>query len=173
MSEKKAIGYFRVGNAEQLADDKPAWIYIRKGSILDPEAFDKQRIEFRELCEKQGYRILGETVTIGKGDVSMDAIRNIIESDQGVKHILSPSVACLSRNALEAVAVFDYITKQGVEFKAPDHSEMPLMLGTPFRQIGEAVNFDFSRLVGSGYDEDGETDWDEDEEPDESPHIQM
>ena len=173
MSEKKIAVYARVGNASQLSDDKPAWIYIRKGSIPDPETFDEQRIRFREECEKQGYRILGETVAVGKGDVSMDAIHNIIECNKGVKHILSPSVACLSRKALEAVAIFDYITKQGVEFKAADYSDMPLIPGTPFRQIAEAVNFDFSKLVGSGYDEDGETDWDEDEEPDESPHIQM
>ena len=94
MSEKKIAVYARVGNAEKLSDDKPAWIYIRKGSIPDPESFDRQRIAFREQCEKQGYRILGETVAVGKGDVSMGALQNIILSENAVKHILSPSISC-------------------------------------------------------------------------------
>lgn len=169
MSEKKIAAYFRVGNAEQLSDDKPAWIYIRRGSIPDPESFDEQRIKFREECEKQGYRILGETVTVGKGDVSMDAIQNILLSENAVKHILSPSISCLSREPLEAIAVFDYITKQGVEFKAADQGDQALQPDSMLRKLGEAVGYDLGKLTG--YDETEK--WDEDEEPDESPHIQM
>lgn len=169
MSEKKVYGYARVGNAEQISDDKPAWIYIRRGSIPDPESFDKQRINFREECEKQGYRILGETVAVGKGDVSMDAIQNIILSENAVKTILSPSVSCLSREPLEAVAVFDYITQQGVEFKAADQGEQALQPNSMLRKLGEAIGYDFGAFTG--YDEVEDTD--EDEEPDENPHIQM
>ncbi len=169
MSEKKIYGYARVGNAEQLSDDKPAWIYIRKGSISDPESFDRQRIAFRDECEKQGYRILGETVAVGKGDVSMGAIQNIILSENAVKHILSPSISCLSREPLEALAVFDYITKQGVEFKAADQGEQALQPNSMLRKLGEVIGYDFGALAG--YDETEDTD--EDEEPDESPHIQM
>ena len=169
MSDKKAFAYFRVGNAEQLSGDKPAWIYIRRGSIPDPESFDRQRIAFREQCEKQGYRVLGETIAVGKGDVSMGAIQNIILSENAVKHILSPSISCLSREPLEALAVFDYITKQGVEFKAADQGEQALQPNSMLRKLGEAIGYDFGAFAG--YDESEETD--EDEEPDESPHIQM
>lgn len=169
MSEKKIYGYARVGNVEQISDDKPAWIYIRKSQIPDPETFDKQRIQFREECEKQGYRILGETVAVGKGDVSMDAIQNIIISENAVRHILSPSISCLSREPLEALAVFEYITKQGVEFKAADQGEQALQPNSMLRKLGEAIGYDFGLLAG--YDEPEDTD--EDEEPDESPHIQM
>ena len=169
MSEKKIAVYARVGNAEQLSNDKPAWIYIRRDSIPDPESFDKQRIQFREECKKHGYRILGETVAVGKGDVSMGAIQNIILSENAVKHILSPSISCLSREPLEALAVFDYITKQGVEFKAADQGEQALQPNSMLRKLGEAIGYDFG--ASAGYDETEETD--EDEEPDESPRIQM
>ena len=169
MSEKKVYGYVRVGNAEQLSDDKPAWIYIRKSQIPDPETFDEQRIKLREQCEKQGYRIMGETVAVGKGDVSMGAIQNIILSENAVKTILSPSVSCLSREPMEAVAVFDYITKQGVEFKAADQGEQALQPNFMLRKLGEVIGYDFSAFAR--YDETEEKD--EDEEPDESSHIQM
>lgn len=106
---------------------------------------------------------------IGKGDVSMDAIQNIILSENAVKTILSPSISYLSREPLEAIAVFDYLTKQGVEFKAADQGEQALQPNSMLRKLGEAIGYDFSAFAG--YDET--EDYDEDEEPDESPHIQM
>lgn len=106
----------KISHAEQLSDDKPAWIYIRKGSISDPESFDKQRVQFREECEKQGYRILGETVAVGKGDVSISHGNNMRWSYTN---------AMKSGNFLGTVATYGYtLINRGTEIINEDEAKV-------------------------------------------------
>lgn len=174
MDKNKAVVYLRVATPEQIdhaGAEKNAWLFFRKSVVTDEQSFQEQQESLREKCKRDGYHVMGETTLFGDSRFSRMVIDGIAGND--IRYIISPSAAMLTRKHSEALEIFDMLSQKGIQFISPE-TEILLKNESPVRGILETTAFDFSAF-GGGYDENGETEWDyeEDEEPDEAPQFRM
>lgn len=164
MSEKKIYGYARVGNAEQLSEttDNRVFLYCRQ-SYDNSHFMNQQQEQLLRHCSDKGYQAVGSTAVIASAKDEKENMLRLAErlKAEGIKtmHISDPSRISLDPNDfIEIVSAFH---KNGVTIEYQDGDGNTRNLLEVLEQLRTA-NLNLA-----------EPEHGEDEEPDDSPRIQM
>lgn len=91
MNNPKAAVYFRFASVEALDESniesgyRNAWLFDRRNNAGDELSRAAQMKAFREKCEAGGYTIIGETVVVGDGKMTLPVIQNILSQEKDIK----------------------------------------------------------------------------------------
>lgn len=164
MSEKKVYGYARVGNAEQISEptDNKAFLYCRQ-SYDNSHFMNQQQEQLLRSCADKGYRAEGSIAVVAS---AKDEKENMLRLAQrlkadGIKTMLISDPSRISLDPQDFIEIVSAFHKNGVTIEYQDGDGNTRNLLEVLEQLRTA-NLD---LV--------EPECDEDEAPDESPHIQM
>ncbi|MBO5187370.1 MAG: recombinase family protein [Prevotella sp.] len=164
MSERKIAVYARVGNAEQLGEttDNRVFLYCRQ-SYDDSHFMNQQQEHLLRHCADKGYQAAGSTAVVAS---AKDEKENMLRLAQrlksgGIKTMLISDPSRISLDPQDFIEIVSAFHKNGVTIEYRDGDGNTRNLLEVLEQLRTA-NLD---LV--------EPECDEDEAPDESPHIQM
>ena len=164
MSEKKVYGYARVGNAEQISEatDNKAFLYCRL-SYDNSHFMNQQQEQLLRHCADKGYQAAGSIAVVAS---AKDEKENMLRLAQrlkadGIKTMLISDPSRISLDPQDFIEIVSAFHKNGVTIEYRDGDGNTRNLLEVLEQLRTA-NLD---LV--------EPECDEDEAPDESPHIQM
>lgn len=164
MSERKIAVYARVGNAEQLGEttDNRVFLYCRQ-SYDDSHFMNQQQEHLLRHCADKGYQAAGSTAVVAS---AKDEKENMLRLAQrlksgGIKTMLISDPSRISLDPQDFIEIVSAFHKNGVTIEYRDGDGNTRNLLEVLEQFRTA-NLD---LV--------EPECDEDEAPDESPHIQM
>ena len=164
MSDKKAFAYFRVGNAERLGEtaDNRVFLYCRQ-SYDDSHFMNQQQEQLLRHCADKGYQAAGSTAVVASAKEEKENMLRLAErlKADGIKTMLisDPSrISLVPNDFIEIVSAFH---KNGVTIEYQDGDGNTRNLLEVLEQLRTA-NLNLA-----------EPECGEDEEPDESPRIQM
>lgn len=164
MSDKKAFAYFRVGNAEQLgeATDNRVFLYCRQ-SYDDSHFMNRQQEHLLRHCSDKGYRAEGSIAVVASAKDEKENMLRLAERLKavGIKTMLISDLSRISLDPQDFIEIVSAFHKNGVtiEYQDGDGNTQNLL------EVLEQLRTANLNLAEPGCDED--------EEPDESPHIQM
>ena len=164
MSEKKVYGYARVGNAEQISEatDNKAFLYCRL-SYDNSHFMNQQQEQLLRHCSDKGYRAEGSMAVVAS---AKDEKENMLRLAQrlkaaAIKTMLISDPSRISLDPQDFIEIVSAFHKNGVTIEYRDGDGNIRNLLEVLEQLRTA-NLNLA-----------EPECDEDEEPDESPHIQM
>ena len=164
MSEKKVYGYARVGNAEQISEatDNKAFLYCRL-SYDNSHFMNQQQEQLFRHCSDKGYRAEGSMAVVAS---AKDEKENMLRLAQrlkaaAIKTMLISDPSRISLDPNDFIEIVSAFHKNGVTIEYQDGDGNTRNLLEVLEQFRTA-NLNLA-----------EPECDEDEEPDESPHIQM
>ena len=164
MSEKKIAVYVRVGNAEQLGEttDNRVFLYCRQ-SYDDSHLMNQQQERLLRHCADKGYQAAGSTAVVASAKDEKENMLRLAErlKSDGIKTMLISDPSRISLDPNEFIEIVSTFSKNGVTIEYQDGDGNTRNLLEVLEQLRTA-NLDLA-----------EPECDEDEEPDESPHIQM
>ena len=164
MSDKKAFAYFRVGNAEQLGEttDNRVFLYCRQ-SYDDSHLMNHQQEQLLRHCADKGYQAAGSTADVASAKDEKENMLRLAErlKSDGIKTMLISDPSRISLDPQDFIEIVSAFHKNGVTIEYQDGDGNTRNLLEVLEQL-QTANLD---LV--------EPECDEDEAPDESPHIQM
>lgn len=164
MSEKKVYGYARVGNAEQLgeATDNRVFLYCRQ-SYDDSHFMNQQQEQLLRHCSDKGYRAEGSIAVVASAKDEKENMLRLAErlKADGIKMMLISDPSRISLDPQDFIEIVSAFHKNGVTIEYQDGDGDTRNLLEVLEQLRTA-SLDLA-----------EPECDEDEEPDESPHIQM
>ena len=164
MSEKKIAVYVRVGNAEQLGEttDNRVFLYCRQ-SYDDSHLMNQQQEHLLRHCADKGYQAAGSTAVVASAKDEKENMLRLAErlKSDGIKTMLISDPSRISLDPNEFIEIVSTFSKNGVTIEYQDGDGNTRNLLEVLEQLRTA-NLDLA-----------EPECDEDEEPDESPHIQM
>ena len=164
MSEKKAYGYARVGNAEQISEttDNKAFLYCRL-SYDNSHFMNQQQEQLLRHCSDKGYRAEGSMAVVASAKDEKENMLRLAErlKADGIKTMLISDPSRISLEPHDFVEIVSAFHKNGITIEYQDSDGKTRNLSEVLEQLRTAT-FDLA-----------EPECDEDEEPDESPHIQM
>ena len=164
MSDKKAFAYFRVGNAEQLgeATDNRVFLYCRQ-SYDDSHFMNRQQEHLLRHCAEKGYQAAGSTAVVASAKDEKENMLRLAErlKADGIKIMLISDPSRISLDPNDFIEIVSAFHKNGVtiEYQDGDGNTRNLL------EVLEQLRTASLNLM--------DTECDEDEEPDESPRIQM
>ena len=164
MSEKKVYGYARVGNAEQISEptDNKAFLYCRL-SYDNSHFMNQQKEQLLRHCSDKGYRAEGSMAVVAS---AKDEKENMLRLAQrlkadAIKTMLISDPSRISLDPNDFIEIVSAFHKNGVTIEYRDGDGNTRNLLEVLEQLRTA-NLNLA-----------EPECDEDEEPDESPHIRM
>ena len=164
MSERKIAVYARVGNAEQLGEttDNRVFLYCRQ-SYDDSHFMNQQQEHLLRHCADKGYQAAGSTAVVAS---AKDEKENMLRLAQrlksgGIKTMLISDPSRMSLDPNDFIEIVSAFHKNGVTIEYQDGDGNTRNLLEVLEQFRTA-NLNLA-----------EPEHDEDEEQDESPHIQM
>ena len=164
MNDKKAFAYFRVGNAEQLGEttDNRVFLYCRQ-SYDDSHFMNQQQEQLLCHCSEKGYKAAGSTAVVATAQDEKENMLRLAErlNADGIKTMLISDPSRVSLDPNDFIEIVSAFHKNGITIEYQDGDGNTRNLLEVLEQLRTA-NLD---LV--------EPECDEDEAPDESPHIQM
>lgn len=164
MSEKKIAVYVRVGNAEQLGEttDNRVFLYCRQ-SYDDSHLMNQQQEHLLRHCADKGYQAAGSTAVVASAKDEKENMLRLAErlKSDGIKTMLISDPSRISLDPNEFIEIVSTFSKNGVTIEYQDGDGNTRNLLEVLEQLRTA-NLDLA-----------EPECDEDEEPDESLHIQM
>ena len=164
MSERKIAVYARVGNAEQLGEttDNRVFLYCRQ-SYDDSHFMNQQQEHLLRHCADKGYQAAGSTAVVASAKDEKENMLRLAErlKSDGIKTMLISDPSRISLDPQDFIEIVSAFHKNGVTIEYRDGDGNTRNLLEVLEQLRTA-NLD---LV--------EPECDEDEAPDESPHIQM
>ena len=164
MSDKKAFAYFRVGNAEQLgeATDNRVFLYCRQ-SYDDSHFMNQQQEHLLRHCAEKGYQAEGSTAVVASAKDEKENMLRLAErlKADGIKMMLISDPSRISLDPNDFIEIVSAFHKNGITIEYQDSDGKTRNLSEVLEQLRTAT-FDLA-----------EPECDEDEESDESPHIQM
>lgn len=164
MSEKKVYGYARVGNAEQISEatNNKVFLYCRQ-SYDNSHFMNQQQEQLLRHCADKGYRAEGSMAVVATAKDEKENMLRLAErlKADGIKTMLIRDPSRISLDPKDFVEIVSAFHKNGVtiEYRDSDGNTRNLL------EVMEQL-----RTASIGL---AEPECDEDEEPDESPHIQM
>lgn len=164
MSEKKIYGYARVGNAEQLgeATDNRVFLYCRQ-SYDDSHFMNRQQEHLLRHCAEKGYQAAGSTAVVASAKDEKENMLRLAErlKADGIKTMLISDPSRISLDPNDFIEIVSAFHKNGVTIEYQDGDGNTRNLLEVLEQLRTAnLNLAEPECV-------------EDEEPDESPRIQM
>ena len=164
MSEKKVYGYARVGNAEQISEptDNKAFLYCRL-SYDNSHFMNRQQEQLLRHCADKGYRTEGSIAVVASAKDEKENMLRLAErlKADGIKTMLISDPSRISLDPQDFIEIVSAFRKNGITIEYRDGDGNTRNLLEVLGQLRTA-NLDLA-----------EPECDEDEEPDESPHIQM
>ena len=164
MSDKKTFAYFRVGNAEQLGEttDNRVFLYCRQ-SYDDSHFMNQQQEQLLRHCSDKGYQAAGSTAVIASAKDEKDNMLHLAErlKADGIKTMLISDPSRISLDPNDFIEIVSAFHKNGVTIEYQDGDGNTRNLLEVLEQLRTA-NLNLA-----------EPEHGEDEEPDESPRIQM
>lgn len=164
MSEKKAYGYVRVGNAEQLGEttDNRVFLYCRQ-SYDNSHFMNQQQERLLRHCSDKGYRAEGSMAVVATAKDEKENMLRLAErlKADGIKTMLISDPSRISLDPHDFIEIVSAFHKNGITIEYQDGDGNTRNLTEVLEQLRTA-SLDLA-----------EPEWDEDEETDESPHIQM
>ncbi len=164
MSEKKIAVYARVGNAEQLGEttDKRVFLYCRQ-SYDDSHFMNQQQEHLLRHCADKGYQAAGSTAVVASAKDEKENMLRLAErlKAEGIKTLLISDPSRISLDPQDFIEIVSAFHKNGVTIEYQDGDGNTRKLLEVLEQLRTA-NLNFA-----------EPECGEDEEPDESPRIQM
>ena len=164
MSEKKVYGYARVGNAEQISEptDNKAFLYCRQ-SYDNSHFMNQQQEQLLRHCSDKGYRAEGSIAVVAS---AKDEKENMLRLAQrlkaaAIKTMLISDPSRISLDPQDFIEIVSAFHKNGVTIEYRDGDGNT-------RNLLEVL--DQLRTVAPDH---AEPTCDENEESDESLHIQM
>lgn len=164
MSEKKVYGYARVGNFEQISEttDNKAFLYCRQSND-NSHFMNQQQEQLLRHCADKGYRAEGSMAVVA---TAKDAKENMLRLAErlkagGIKTMLISDPSRISLDPHDFIEIVSAFHKNGVTIEYQDGDGNIRNLLEVLEQL-RTVNLNLA-----------EPECDDDEEPDESPHIQM
>ena len=164
MSEKKVYGYARVGNAEQISEptDNKAFLYCRQ-SYDNSHFMNQQQEQLLRHCSDKGYRAEGSIAVVAS---AKDEKENMLRLAQrlkaaAIKTMLISDPSRISLDPQDFIEIVSAFHKNGVTIEYQDGDGNT-------RNLLEVL--DQLRTVAPDH---AEPTCDENEESDESLHIQM
>lgn len=164
MNDRKAFAYFRVGNAEQLGEttDNRVFLYCRQ-SYDDSHLMNQQQEHLLRHCTDKGYQAAGSTAVVASAKDEKENMLRLAErlKSDGIKTMLISDPSRISLDPNEFIEIVSTFSKNGVtiEYQDGDGNTRNLL------EVLEQLRTANLNLV--------EPECDEDDAPDESPHIQM
>lgn len=164
MSEKKVAVYARVGNAEQISEttDNRVFLYCRQ-SYDNSHFMNQQQESLLRHCADKGYRAEGSMAVVASAKDEKENMLRLAEclKADGIKTMLISDPSRISLDTNDFIEIVSAFHKNGVTIEYQDGDGKTRNLMEVLEQLRTA-NLDLT-----------EPECDEDEEPDESPHIQM
>lgn len=164
MSDKKAFAYFRIGNAEQLgeATDNRVFLYCRQ-SYDDSHFMNQQQEHLLRHCADKGNQAAGSTAVVASAKDEKENMLRLAErlKADGIKMMLISDPSRISLDPNDFIEIVSAFHKNGVTIEYQDGDGNTRNLLEVLEQFRTA-NLNLA-----------EPEHDEDEEQDESPHIQM
>lgn len=164
MKDKKVFAYFRVGNAEQLGKttDNRVFLYCRQ-SYDDSHFMNQQQEHLLRHCADKGYQAAGSTAVVASAKDEKENMLRLAErlKADGIKTMLISDPSRISLDPNDFIEIVSAFHKNGVtiEYQDGDGNTRNLL------EVLEQLRTASLNLM--------DTECDEDEEPDESPRIQM
>ena len=164
MKDKKVFAYFRVGNAEQLgeATDNRVFLYCRQ-SYDDSHFMNRLQEHLLRHCADKGYQAAGSTAVVASAKDEKENMLRLTErlKADGIKTMLISDPSRISLDPNDFIEIVSAFHKNGVtiEYQDGDGNTRNLL------EVLEQLRTASLNLM--------DTECDEDEEPDESPRIQM
>ena len=164
MSEKKVYGYARVGNAEQISEarDNKAFLYCRL-SYDNSHFMNQQQEQLLRHCADKGYRAEGSMAVVSTAKDEKENMLRLAErlKAEGIKTMLISDPSRISLDPNDFIEIVSAFHKNGVTIEYQDGDGNTRNLLEELEQFRTAnLNFAEPECI-------------EDEEPDESPRIQM
>ena len=164
MRDKKAFAYFRVGNAEQLGEttDNRVFLYCRQ-SYDDSHFMNQQQEHQLRHCTDKGYQAAGSTAVVASAKDEKENMLHLAErlKADGIKTMLISDPSRISLDPNDFIEIVSAFHKNGVTIEYQDGDGNTRNLLEVLEQLRTA-NLNLA-----------EQECGEDEEPDESPRIQM
>ena len=164
MKDKKEFAYFRVGNAEQLGKttDNRVFLYCRQ-SYDDSHLMNQQQEHLLRHCAEKGYQAAGSTAVVASAKDEKENMLRLAErlKADGIKMMLISDPSRISLDPNDFIEIVSAFHKNGITIEYQDGDGNTRNLLEVLEQLRTA-NLDLT-----------EPECDENEEPDESPHIQM
>lgn len=164
MSEKKVYGYARVGNAEQISEttDNRVFLYCRQ-SYDNSHFMNQQQEQLLRHCADKGYQAAGSTAVVASARDEKENMLRLAErlKAEGIKTMLISDPSRISLAPNDFIEIVSAFHKNGVTIEYQDGDGNTRDLLGVLKQL-RTVNLDLA-----------DSEFNEDEEPDESPHIQM
>ena len=164
MSDKKTFAYFRVDNAEQLgeATDNRVFLYCRQ-SYDDSHFMNQQQEHLLRRCAEKGYQAAGSTAVVASAKDEKENMLRLAErlKAEGIKTMLISDPSRISLDPNDFIEIVSAFHKNGVTIEYQDGDGNTRNLLEVLEQLRTA-NLNLAELECG-----------EDEEPDESPRIQM
>ena len=164
MSEKKVYGYARVGNAEQISEarDNKAFLYCRL-SYDNSHFMNQQQEQLLRHCADKGYRAEGSMAVVSTAKDEKENMLRLAErlKAEGIKTMLISDPSRISLDPNDFIEIVSAFHKNGVTIEYQDGDGNTRNLLEVLEQLRTA-NLNLA-----------EPECGEDEEPDESPRIQM
>ena len=164
MSEKKVFGYARVGNTDQISEatDNRVFLYCRQ-SYDDSHFMNQQQEQLLRHCSEKGYKAAGSTAVVATAQDEKENMLRLAErlKADGIKMMLISDPSRISLDPNDFIEIVSAFHKNGVTIEYQDGDGNT-------RNLLEVL--DQLRTVAPDH---AEPTCDENEESDESLHIQM
>ena len=164
IKDKKAVAYFRVGNAEQLSETKDNRVFLYCRQTCDnSHSMNWQQEQLLRHCADKGYQVAGSTAVVADAKDEKENLLCLAErlKADGIKTMLISNPSRIAFNSNDFIEIVSAFHKNGVTIEYQDGDGNTRNLLEVLEHLRTA-NLDLA-----------EPEYDEDEEPTESPHIQM